>query len=802
MRALLILSLVVATCIFIFESCDLNTPTEVDRSNPWDADNPNRPRTPEGLVGSAISATEIQITWRDFSGNEDGFDVFEQAEGDDEFYVVASTQADVEGLQLADKTPNTEYVYWVRAFNHYGSSDSSNLARVTTPGIPPEVPGNLTARNERETDIILTWQDRSINETAFQIFESVSDTLNFEQISIVDQDDTTFTVVGQEAYITYYYQIRAINDFGESEFSPTAWSTPAANPPTAPSSLIATPISGTEIILSWQDNSTSESGFELYQREENDQNFHLIRTTSTNATIDTLAGKQISTTYFYRIRAINQFGQSGYSQTVSATTEEDPLLPKAPTNLRAAAVSANEIVLYWQDRNDNDGEIELFQSIHDDQDFNAIDTIDAAFSTYSIDALEANTSYYYRFRAVNEFGYSPFSDIVGATTLIGNPFSSPSDPVPSDEAGEQPIDVQLRWECENFPEDSLVYDVYFGASQNPPHIGYNLTEKELNPGSLEHGQMYFWRIMVHDEHGQSTTGPLWSFNTVEMEELPIPDSLQFEILEDSTSIRLSWEYENDRDFFDCWEENRLIYTTRSTEVIIDNLERGTPYLYRVRAAYGGVLSEFSEVCEVEIPQLPEPEWEIVYETNFDERNGDWTGEGELSNEVYHSPESSIEIADDEGFQGNIYYPFEEEINMDDVAIAVDYWVNVNFDGRYEVYCDLLGRNERTGANIEISFKEHDNHMLRYNGNEIIEFPRGWVNVRMEVFQLNAQRGEMSIIIFLNGEQIINRICSGYWSWRFYNFHLSTNNGDREVSRGNYLDDFKIETLEYYSELAN
>jgi hypothetical protein len=97
----------------------------------------------------------------------------------------------------------------------------------------------------------------------------------------------------------------------------------AATAPTAPSTLTATIPSGTNgrVNLAWRDNSTNETGFEVERSTSSTSGFTRIATVGANATAfaDTTAPRK--TTLFYRVRAVNAVGASGYSNTASATTK-------------------------------------------------------------------------------------------------------------------------------------------------------------------------------------------------------------------------------------------------------------------------------------------------------------------------------------------------------------------------------------------------------------------------------------------------------------------------------------------------
>ncbi len=108
----------------------------------------------------------------------------------------------------------------------------------------------------------------------------------------------------------------------------------AATAPAAPSNLLATVVSGTQVSLSWTNNATNQSGF-LIERSTDNVNFAQIGTTTGSVTTfaDTaLGGTGIvaGQNYYYRVRATNAGGNSPYSNTQFATTQNAAYLSDLP----------------------------------------------------------------------------------------------------------------------------------------------------------------------------------------------------------------------------------------------------------------------------------------------------------------------------------------------------------------------------------------------------------------------------------------------------------------------------------------
>lgn len=100
----------------------------------------------------------------------------------------------------------------------------------------------------------------------------------------------------------------------EVKFSPEA-------PPSAPSGLVANPVSINRIDLRWTDNSLEESSFNL-ERSTNGVAFTRIATLGANITNYAHGGLLAGQTCYYRVNAANSLGTSPYSEIVKASPLE------------------------------------------------------------------------------------------------------------------------------------------------------------------------------------------------------------------------------------------------------------------------------------------------------------------------------------------------------------------------------------------------------------------------------------------------------------------------------------------------
>ncbi|MCJ7581116.1 MAG: hypothetical protein MUP98_11360 [Candidatus Aminicenantes bacterium] len=184
----------------------------------------------------------------------------------------------------------------------------------TQPEEPLEAPTNLYADAPACDQIDLSWTDNSDNEDGFKIER------NGSYLTTVNADVIFYSDTGLLENTAYTYRVRAYNDTGDSEYSNTASATtPSCNgtelPPDAPTGLTARAIGVAKIALNWTDNSDNEDGFYIYR----DSGSGYIPYVTVGPDTSSYADSQISsnTTYFYKVCAFNDEGESYYSNTVS-----------------------------------------------------------------------------------------------------------------------------------------------------------------------------------------------------------------------------------------------------------------------------------------------------------------------------------------------------------------------------------------------------------------------------------------------------------------------------------------------------
>lgn len=377
---------------------------------------------PSALVATAVSSSRIDLTWTDNSSNEDAFRL-ERCEGAgcNNFASIGYTP----GTSWSDlsRAAQTSYSYRVRASNGAGTSAYSNVASATTATVTtiPAPPSGLTATPISGARISLTWTDNATNEDGFQVERCEgAGCANFSHYSNLPANGTNLQTAPLTPATSYSFRVRSFNGAGSSAYSASASAT-TGPVLAAPSGLTATVVSSSRIDLSWTDNSSNEDGFVLQRcTGAGCTNFASLVSLGVNATTHSNTGLTASTSYSYRIAALNSTGTSSFSGTATGVT---PANLVAPT-LNAPTVSGSSVTVTWSYTwtglaSSNDGYQLEESTTSTTSGFTAVHSPLTHTTPYSHTLTNrAAGTFYYRVRAVTAQGNTPYST-VRTVTIAG-----------------------------------------------------------------------------------------------------------------------------------------------------------------------------------------------------------------------------------------------------------------------------------------------------------------------------------------------------------------------------------------------
>ncbi len=586
--------LVIAIVCLLIASCDLYTPPEPVHDNPWDPLNPNPPRSPLSVNAAAESETVVRLNWRDGSGNEEGYNIYESVENDTSFQFLSANEANDTVQVLSGKHPATRYYYHITAYNEAGESQPLGCA-ASTAEVAPTEPVILSAEAISATAIRLRWEDRSYNENMFGIEESVGDSSNFEQVVGTAKNMDFQILPEREMFETYYYRICAQNDYGKSEYSDVVWAAPGSFPPEAPSGLMAEPASEIDVELNWLDNSDNEESFEIFTSVGDTAEFTSVAAEA-NETHFIVSDCQPGIFYYFKIRAVNRYGMSEFSRYTVTTTSD--ALPAAPGEFSGEPVAAASIALSWIDRSSIETGYRIEASEDGGENFTELETTEPNVEEYLVEELTPFATYFFRIRTEGASFNSRWSETIAITA--GS--IAPAAPTGLTAEAQSLDEILLTWTDNSSNEEQF----HLQESLYKDRGWETVLEPRANLESIrlhgrQSGATYYYRIKAVNAWGES--GYSNTAQTTTPSVPAAPSNVRAEGISPQ-EIRLAWnDNSNNEDGFIIEQSPDDMYNFTVIDSVeagvqgftVSGLEQFVTYFYRIRAYNEWGASPYSDV---------------------------------------------------------------------------------------------------------------------------------------------------------------------------------------------------------------
>jgi fibronectin type 3 domain-containing protein len=536
-------------------------------------------------------AGDESLRWSTYYGGED----------DDAANAIALTPGSNTATFIAGETLSDTFPVEGGVQSERAAQSDGFLAKVSRQA-PLAAPTGLDAVASAGR-VDLTWNDNSTGESGFEI-ERKTDTTEFIRIATAAANAEAYADTDVDPNTAYTYRVRAVAADNASPYSNEASATtPALDVPTAPNNLTATAVSTSEIDLEWVDRSDNETGFKIERRKGTSGTFTQIDTVDADVESYNDTGLLSDTTYQYRVRAFNSDGNSDYSNVATATTLAKPAGPNAPSALRATINSSRSVTLTWQDNSDNESGFQLERAAGIG-DFVRIITLGPNTTTFTDNALQPNTVYRYRIRAVNENGASAYSNTVQVRTPVDPPTepAAPTNLVATPTAGQ----VLLTWEDNSNNESTFAIErkLEDGGFQPLTSVGQNTTRyvDQAAGGNAR----YTYRVRAVNSGGESDYA-----TSAEILTLPTAPTNVTAAATSPTSIQLTWhdtnvrpadtKIERSEDGGNTFTQIALVDAGRAT-FSDEGLQPNKRYHYRLRATNPSGNSAFSATVSATTPQ--------------------------------------------------------------------------------------------------------------------------------------------------------------------------------------------------------
>ncbi len=400
------------------------------------------------------------------------------------------------------------------------------------------------------------------------------------------------TFTGLSPLTTYYYRVKAINT-GYSNIVSLTTTQPPPPAPVAGAASNSTSISFTanwglsNSATSYRLDVSTNSSFSSFLNGFND--FSVV---SNNAIV---TGLSPGTTYYYRVRAVNAFGVSSNSNTVVTVT-----IPPPPTATAANNIDLRSFVANWNPSNGADSYLLDVSTASNFSSFLAGYQNLPVSNSQQVTVPTANTTYYYRLRAVNSAGTSTYSNTVSVKTLTYGPSSVWATNVTTSS-------FVCNWSA---VANASSYEVQVAADDTFSNIVFSQTNavgQQTNVTNLLTATKYSFRVRAIIS-GSPTAFRISSVVTVPStpEALPASQITAAGFTANWTGVAGATYYVLDvseDNFVSFYSYNGVSYqnlvVSETAREVNGNLA-GKTLMYRVRA-FNGFYSEYSNVRSVVMP---------------------------------------------------------------------------------------------------------------------------------------------------------------------------------------------------------
>jgi hypothetical protein len=399
----------------------------------------------------------------------------------------------------------TGYYWRVRGKNAGGYAGTwSTVRRFFTIALPqaPVLVFPFDGLPDIPVSVPLVWNRRS---TAESYHVQVATDTGFTNLFMQDSalTDTFRFASGFSHSTTYYWRVRGKNVGGAGAWA-RYWSFKTViAPPEAPT--LISPVNGASDltvspVLIWNKVSTAAK-YHIQVATNSGFTDLFMQDTNCSDSLKHIIGLDNSTSYFWRVRAINAGGGSAWSNTWSFSTII--ATAGAPKLVSPASMSVDQpvyLTLIWN--RVSAATVYQFQ-VATDTGFTRLFKQDSTLtdSLKEIAGLANSMTYYWRVRAKNTGGAGAWSNCRSFTTIIALP-SAVTLMTPKDSAVFSVDSVRLVWNMSPLDVDRYMVEVAVDpAMTNIMARDSSLTGTTKLLTSLVNNRTYYWRIRAHNAAG-------------------------------------------------------------------------------------------------------------------------------------------------------------------------------------------------------------------------------------------------------------------------------------------------------------
>lgn len=546
---------------------------------------------PSNLQCVPVSPGRIDISWT--NPTSENFTLrIERKTGTGSFSPVAVLDSNITSYSDTNNISlNETYFYKVVAVDANNNTASTPEYSIFTG--PPSPALSLGLDITSATKITLNWQDGSNNESGFKIERKVNSD-SFVEIATVPANTTTYTDNGVNNISNYTYRVIPFNPSGiaSSYTKEVSCTTSIIKDP--PASLTVTPVSATQIDLSWLYADYSSYSTCIERKTGIDGSWTVVKTLAAGFNSYSDMDLLPNTRYFYRVKAV--LADNVYSRPYPKSAEGVGAYTKIkpPKDLKAVWSSAGLVKLTWTNESTGESKL-LIERKAGNGVFLEVGSIEPDVAFWFDSGIAPDLTYVYRIKAVNSYNSSDFSNEAKVDGLRLDPPENLKSTIISTSS------VSLTWNDKTNDETGFKLEKKISADgewKEEALLKANTTSYTVK--GLKIDTLYYFRVAVY-----KSSYNLQSYSQeieVMMKAMTAPSDLIVKTIS-ANQVALEWKdnSEDEEGFIIERKSSRGDFAEigrvgRDTVKYVDtSLSAGTQYYYKVKAYSGNIYTYYTNI---------------------------------------------------------------------------------------------------------------------------------------------------------------------------------------------------------------
>ncbi len=412
-------------------------------------------------------------------------------------------------IGLSGLQPNTTYHFRVCSTdptqNEACSGDATFMTASVQDALPPVIT-NIQVTSVTATSATIVW---TTDEAATSFVDYDTDGAPYASVATTAGLATAHSVAlsGLQPNTTHHFRVRSGDASSNEAFSTDLTFMTASVQDTLPpviTNIQVTNVTATSATIVW---TTDEAATSFVDYDTDGAPYAAVAPTSGLATAHsvTLSGLQPNTTYHFRVRSVDAYGNESFGTNMTLATWD--ALPPVITNIQVTSVTATSATIVWTT---DEAATSFVDYDTDGAPYASVATTAGLATAHSValSGLQPNTMHHFRVRSVDGGANEAVSENATFRTLV------PAAPVVSDVQVTDVTDSSARitWVTDTTSTTVVEYGLSttYGAVVSNPTLSTN--HLALITG-LTNGTMYHFRVSSTDAYDQTTIVDGGTFTT-------------------------------------------------------------------------------------------------------------------------------------------------------------------------------------------------------------------------------------------------------------------------------------------------